>query len=94
VIHTTRSDTRRPNEWLGSTTMSQHIGIEPAVMASEIERLADLEGYLKIASSADWRKVRLRTRVYPFVKRTPPEVAPPSADNSPAPTRHCRHSRE
>jgi hypothetical protein len=49
---------------------------------------------LKIASSADWRKVRLRTRVYPFVKRTPPEVAPPSADNSPAPTRHCRHSRE
>jgi type IV secretory pathway TraG/TraD family ATPase VirD4 len=65
VMHTTRSQTRRSTEWLGSTTTSQHIGIEPAVMASEIERLADLEGYLKIASGADWIRVKLRTVPYP-----------------------------
>lgn len=33
--------------------------IEPAVMASEIERLRDLEGFLKFASIPDWRRVGL-----------------------------------
>lgn len=32
---------------------------ESAVLAAEIERLADLEGYLKLASDPDWRRVRL-----------------------------------
>jgi type IV secretory pathway TraG/TraD family ATPase VirD4 len=32
---------------------------EAAVMASEIEQLPDLQGFLKIASSPDWRRVRL-----------------------------------
>jgi Type IV secretion-system coupling protein DNA-binding domain len=59
VTRTTQSRTRSPSEWFGSTTMSEHIGIEPAVMASQIERLADLEGYLKLASVADWRRVKL-----------------------------------
>jgi Type IV secretion-system coupling protein DNA-binding domain len=53
------SRTRAAGEWLGSTTVSEHIGIEPAVMPSEIERLADLEGFLKLASGADWMRVKL-----------------------------------
>jgi hypothetical protein len=59
VTHTTQSRTRRPGEWRTSTTSSEHVKIEPAVMASEIERLPDLEGFLKFASIPDWRRVRL-----------------------------------
>jgi hypothetical protein len=59
VTHTTQSRTRRPGEWRASTTSSEHVKIEPAVMASEIERLPDLEGFLKFASIPDWRRVRL-----------------------------------
>jgi type IV secretory pathway TraG/TraD family ATPase VirD4 len=42
VTHTTQSTSRRPGEWRRSTTMSEQVNIEPAVMASEIERLPDL----------------------------------------------------
>jgi len=59
VARATVSRTRAAAQWLGSTTVSEHIGIEPAVMPSEIERLADLEGFLKLASGADWMRVRL-----------------------------------
>ena len=59
IVHVTRSRTRRPNEWLPATTTSEHLSIEPAIMASEIERLPDLEGFLKMASIPDWRRVRL-----------------------------------
>ncbi|MDE2263687.1 MAG: type IV secretion system DNA-binding domain-containing protein, partial [Gammaproteobacteria bacterium] len=41
-------------------TESEHRHIEPAVMDSEIERLPDLAGFLKLASSPDWLRVRLR----------------------------------
>jgi type IV secretory pathway TraG/TraD family ATPase VirD4 len=40
------------------TTSAQH-AIEDAVMASEIEQLPDLTGYLKIASQPQWKAVRL-----------------------------------
>lgn len=43
-----------------STNISDQIFVETAVLASEIEQLADLRGYLKVASSALWREVRLR----------------------------------
>ncbi|MDP9065990.1 MAG: type IV secretion system DNA-binding domain-containing protein [Pseudomonadota bacterium] len=59
ILHTTRSRTRRPTEWPASTTTSEHRTIEPAVMASEIERLPDLDGFLKFASVPDWVRVRL-----------------------------------
>jgi type IV secretory pathway TraG/TraD family ATPase VirD4 len=39
----------------------QHV-TEPAVMASQIEQLPDLCGYLKLASSPAWRKVFLNAR--------------------------------
>src|SRR5207244_12965073 len=69
VIHTTQSRTRRPTEWLSSTTTSEHLSIEPAVMASEIERLPDLEGFLKFASIPAWRHVRLTPVTYPTLAR-------------------------
>lgn len=44
----------------GSVSRSvQHV-IENAVLASEIEQLPDLEGYLKLASRPEWRRVRLQ----------------------------------
>lgn len=59
VLHTTRSKTRRPGSWRSSTTTSESIRIEPAIMPSEIERLPDLHGFLKIASLPDWQRVTL-----------------------------------
>ncbi len=40
-------------------TRSEHHTIEQAVMASEIEQLADLSGFLKLASSPEWRRVEI-----------------------------------
>jgi type IV secretory pathway TraG/TraD family ATPase VirD4 len=69
VIHLNRSKTRRPSEWVPSVTISEHRAIEPAVMASEIERLPDLEGFLKLASIPDWRRVTLSYVSYRLVRR-------------------------
>ncbi len=60
VVSISRSRSRRPGEFLASVTESEHRQIEPAVMDSQIERLADLAGFLKLASSPDWLRVRLR----------------------------------
>lgn len=43
----------------GSTSRTVEYVVEHAVMASEIEQLADLAGYLKIASQPTWNKVKL-----------------------------------
>jgi len=43
-----------------SRQMSHQQLIEPAVLASEIERLADLRGYFKRAGADHWRRVRIR----------------------------------
>jgi hypothetical protein len=59
VMHTTVSKTRNPSQWRSSTTTAEQLRIEPAIMASQIERLADLEGFLKLASVSDWQVVRL-----------------------------------
>ena len=37
----------------------QHV-TESAVLPSEIEQLPDLQGYLKLASKAEWRRVKLQ----------------------------------
>ena len=60
VTHTTESRTRQRGTWRSSTTTSEQVRIEPAVMSSEIERLRDLEGFLKFASIPDWRCVALK----------------------------------
>jgi hypothetical protein len=44
---------------LSSQTTSEHHVIEHAVMASEIEQLPDLTGFLKLASSPSWRRVNI-----------------------------------
>ena len=60
VVRISRSKSRRAMDFLPSITESEHRQIEPAVMDSEIERLPDLAGFLKLASSPDWRRVTLR----------------------------------
>ena len=95
IMHTTQSRTRRPGTLIGSITTSQHVKIEPAVMASEVERLPDLEGYLRFASNPDWRRVRLTPVSYPTVVRArqpntvastpiPAAAAPPAGVALPA----------
>jgi type IV secretory pathway TraG/TraD family ATPase VirD4 len=69
VVHVTRSQTRRPGDWMKATTTSEQRNIEPAIMASEIERLPDLEGFLKFASIPDWMRVALSRVSYPTVRR-------------------------
>jgi Type IV secretion-system coupling protein DNA-binding domain len=59
VLRTNRSRSRRPTDLLSATTLSEHIGIEPAVMDSQIEQLPDLSGYLKFASVPNWQRVTL-----------------------------------
>jgi type IV secretory pathway TraG/TraD family ATPase VirD4 len=59
VMHTTVSMTRKPDQWRTTTTTAEQLKIEPAIMASQIERLADLEGFLKLVSVPDWQVVRL-----------------------------------
>ena len=72
VVHTTRSRSRRSSDWVPTITTSEHLSIEPAVMASEIERMPDLEGFLKLASIPDWRRVRLAPVSYSTVTRSRP----------------------
>ncbi len=71
VVHTTYSQTQKLEELLAkpTSTTSQQIRIEPAVMASETERLPDLSGFLKLASQPDWQLVRLEPVRYPTVAR-------------------------
>jgi hypothetical protein len=69
VMHTTISTTSRSGQWGSSTSESEQLRIEPAVMASEIERLPDLAGFLKIASVPDWRVVTLTVQPEYIVPR-------------------------
>jgi hypothetical protein len=42
-----------------SVSTSTHHVTESAVLASEIEQLPDLQGYLKFASTPEWRRVKM-----------------------------------
>jgi type IV secretory pathway TraG/TraD family ATPase VirD4 len=77
VLRTTVSRSRRPTEWLASTTRSEHFSTESAFLPSEIEQLPDLTGLLKVASRPEWMRVALthRTQQVP-----PPEVSTTPAD--------------
>jgi hypothetical protein len=59
VIRTTESRSRRGLQLMSSVTRSEHRNVELAVLDSEIEQLPDLKGYLKFASSPEWRRVTL-----------------------------------
>ena len=64
VVRITGSSSRRGLE-TPSVTRAERLGIEPAVMGSEIEQLPDLAGYLKLASSPAWLRVRLPPAAQP-----------------------------
>jgi type IV secretory pathway TraG/TraD family ATPase VirD4 len=68
-VHVSRSSTWQPEQGRMSRTMSEQRSIEPAVMASEIERLPDLQGFLKFASIPDWLQVSLSYVKYPTIDR-------------------------
>jgi type IV secretory pathway TraG/TraD family ATPase VirD4 len=50
--------------WRRSLNVSEQRVTEAAVLASELEQLPDLTGYLKTASSPAWLKVRLRREAH------------------------------
>ena len=86
VVHTMHSRTRQTYAWFPSTTTSEHLNVEAAVMASEIERLPDLEGFLKMASIPDWWRVRLTPVQYPKITRparSPVPLQQPAAAQPP-----------
>ncbi len=79
VLRTTVTRNRHLSEVLGSISHGQHYSVEAAVLASQIEQLPDLTGYLKRASEPEWRQVRLQ--VTPLRER--PRTAAPVAEPRP-----------
>ena len=59
IIRENVSRSYHPREWRATKTTSQHHVTESAVLASEIEQLPDLQGYLKVASQPRWLRVQL-----------------------------------
>jgi hypothetical protein len=57
VLRTSISRSQRPFELLPAISRSESSTVEAAVMASEIEQLPDLAGYLKLASRPQWMQV-------------------------------------
>ena len=62
IIREQTTKSRRPSEWLASESIAKQHVTESAVLASEIEQLPDLQGYLKFASQPEWRRVKLTLR--------------------------------
>jgi Type IV secretion-system coupling protein DNA-binding domain len=61
IVREQITKSRRPNEFLSSQSVAQHHVTESAVLASEIEQLPDLRGFLKFASQPEWKRTQLRT---------------------------------
>ena len=60
VVRQQRSTSRATGHIFRKThTVSDHLFTEDAVMASEIEQLPDLSGFLKLASQPNWKRIRL-----------------------------------
>jgi len=69
VLRTSVSRSHRSAHIGTTTTHAEHLALESAVMASEIEQLPDLAGYLKLASRSEWLRVELRPRTQAYVVR-------------------------
>jgi hypothetical protein len=74
VLRLSTSRSRRATEFVASVTRAEHLSVESAVMAAQIEQLPDLAGYLKIASQPQWRRVALR----PMARTAKPAVPQPA----------------
>ncbi|HEX9473152.1 MAG TPA: type IV secretion system DNA-binding domain-containing protein [Steroidobacteraceae bacterium] len=83
VLRTTRSSSRRLTDWFASATRSEHIGIEPAVMDSEIEQLRDGQGFLKLSSDPRWLRVSLALPSADRLPAAPIATCPPAAPSPP-----------
>ena len=66
VVRTQRAEAQRSSWGRDATssthTRTEHRTTEDAVLSSEIEQLPDLEGYLKLASTPQWLRLRLQSR--------------------------------
>jgi type IV secretory pathway TraG/TraD family ATPase VirD4 len=60
IIRKNISRSQHPDRWFATETTSEQHVTESAVLASEIEQLPDLQGYLKFTSQPEWRRVQLR----------------------------------
>jgi hypothetical protein len=69
VVHLSQSSTWQAEQGGISRTMNEQRSIEPAVLASYIKRLPDLQGFLKFASIPDWLQVSLTSVKYPTIDR-------------------------
>jgi hypothetical protein len=73
VLRTSISRSRRATEFIGTTSASEHVNTEHALLASQIEQLPDLTGYLKYASEPVWHRVQLNARAaWEDVRRADP----------------------
>jgi hypothetical protein len=69
VVRTTTSTSRRCGEFIGSRTRSEHVGVEAALLPSEIEQLPDLAGYVKLASTPHWRRIAISPTMHPIARK-------------------------
>jgi type IV secretory pathway TraG/TraD family ATPase VirD4 len=74
VLRLSTSHSRRASELFSSVTRAEHLSVESAVMAAQIEQLPDLAGYLKIASQPQWRRVALQ----PMTRNAQPAACEPT----------------
>lgn len=86
VIRKTCSRSQHPDQWLPTVSQSESRIVEPAVMASEIEQLPDLSGYLRLASIPHWMQVTLQHERTPRASSAGQhfERTVPQHDNGPA----------
>lgn len=82
IMRLTRTRSHRAGDFFRSISESEHWQVEPAVMDAQIERLADLSGFLKLASVPDWQRVRLHPHA-----REARATSPASTSSDPA---ECR----
>jgi type IV secretory pathway TraG/TraD family ATPase VirD4 len=92
VIRTTFSRSQHPGQSRSTISQSESRIVEPAVMASEIEQLPDLSGYLRLASIPHWMRVTLgHERTSGSAFRPPRSEHPaPRHDNKPSPPGESR----
>jgi type IV secretory pathway TraG/TraD family ATPase VirD4 len=94
VLRTSISRSRRANEFIGTTSRSEHVSTEHALLASQIEQLPDLHGYLKYASEAAWHRVQLNARAaWADVRRAAADARAPTARSAPVRS-HEGHGHE
>jgi type IV secretory pathway TraG/TraD family ATPase VirD4 len=62
IIREQTTKSRRPTDFLANRSVAEQHVTESAVLASEIEQLPDLQGFLKFASRPEWKRVNLQLR--------------------------------